>query len=350
LAQPPRRIGRHKVGGSVLDERRSDQAETPEAVSVVIPTFNRRRSLGRVIESVLRDPATAEVVVVVDGSSDGSIELLEQLSRSEPRVKPLSLEHRGLNAAVQAGVEQATSEIVLILDDDLEASPGLVSAHARHHEAASNLVVLGYSPVVTEAAGSTTAVTASLYGEAYERSCRSFEDRPEDILLHLYGGHMSIRRSACLSTGVYSEDFPERYHPDREFGIRCLKAGLVGRFDRSLLARHYYSRSLSEFRSDARSQGAATVVLHRLHRDVLGPIDPDISMSGAPTAARWVIRLSRHRSLHAVATAVVASSVRLLGRLRALSLQRSVAKLLTRMEHQRGLYEALAQDGDSAPQ
>jgi glycosyltransferase involved in cell wall biosynthesis len=313
-------------------------------VSVVIPTFNRRQSLGRVIESVLRDPATAEVIVVVDGSADGSIEFLEQLSHFQRRVKPLSLEHRGLNAAVQAGVERATSEIVLILDDDLEASPGLVSGHARHHEAAPNLLVLGYSPVFSPAGAGRTAVTASLYGEAYERSCRSFEDRPEDILLHMYGGHMSIRRSACLSTGVYSKDFRERYHPDREFGIRCLKKGLVGRFDRSLLARHHYTRSLSEFRSDARSQGAATVVLHRLHRDVLGPIDPDISMSG-PRAARWVIRLSGFPRVHKITSAGVTSSVRLLGRVQALSLQRSAAKLLARMEHQRGVYEALARDG-----
>jgi glycosyltransferase involved in cell wall biosynthesis len=328
----------------VLDERRSGRTETSEAVSVVIPTFNRRHSLGRAIESVLRDPASAEVIVVVDGSSDGSIEFLEQLSRSQPRVKPLSIEHRGLHAAVQAGVERATSEIVLILDDDLEASPGLVSAHARHHEAVPNLVVLGYSPVLSPASAGTRAVTASLYAEAYERSCRSFEDRPEDILLHLYGGHMSIRRSACLSTGVYSKDFRERYHPDREFGIRCLKAGLVGRFDRSLLAGHHYSRSVSEFRSDARSQGAATAVLHGLHADVLGPVDPGISVAGVPTAARWLIRLSRFRPLQHVAAAVLALSVRLLGRLHALSLQRNAAKLLGRMEHQRGLYEALAQD------
>ena len=108
----------------------ADASDEPEAVSVVIPTFNRRNSLRRVIESVLVDPAAAEVVVAVDGSTDGSIELLEHLSRSQPRIKPLFVEHRGLNAAVQAGVERATSDVVLILDDDLEATPGLVAAHA----------------------------------------------------------------------------------------------------------------------------------------------------------------------------------------------------------------------------
>jgi glycosyltransferase involved in cell wall biosynthesis len=313
-------------------------------VSVVIPTFNRRDSLRRVIDSVLQDPAAAEVVVVVDGSSDGSIELLEQVSRSEPRVKPFAVEHRGLNAAIQAGVERATRELVLILDDDLEATDGLVSGHARHHEGAESLVVLGYSPVAIPAGGGTRAVTAALYSEAYERSCRSFEELPDDILLHLYGGHMSIRRAACLRVGVYSEPFQERYHPDREFGIRCLKAGLVGRFDRSLLARHHYNRSLSEFRNDARSQGAATVLLHRLHPDVLGPVDPCLSTVGAPRSARWLIRLSRLPRFHDVISSAVASSVRLLGRSHASSLQLDAVKLLARMEHQHGLHTELGRE------
>ena len=319
-----------------------DQADESAPVSIVIPTLNRRDSLPRAIDSVLVDAAAAEIIVVVDGSSDGSMELLEDVARFERRVRPFFIEHQGLNAAVQAGVERATSEVVLILDDDLEAAPGLVSGHARHHEAAANLVVLGYSPVVVSpGASDENVLTASLYGESYERSCRSFQSRPEDILLQIYGGHMSMRRSTCLATGVFSEHFRERYHPDREFGIRCLKAGLVGRFDRSLVAHHHYVRSLAELRADARSGGTATAEIHRLHSDVLGSLDPAISARGLPVPARWAIRLSRIRRFHDLAAASIARLVRLLGRFRARSLQRSAAKLLTRMEHQRGLYESL---------
>jgi glycosyltransferase involved in cell wall biosynthesis len=340
--QHPRSTGVAATRAPTLDCHRPALVEQAQSVSVVIPTFNRRDSLRRVIDSVLQDPTAAEIVIVVDGSADGSIELLDQLSRSEPRVKPLVMEHRGLNAAVQAGVEEATREIVLILDDDLEAMPGLVSGHERHHRTAPNLVVLGYSPVTSAAAApGTSNVTAALYGEAYERSCRSFESRPNEILLHLYGGHMSIRRSECLRIGVYSENFRERYHPDREFGIRCLKAGLIGRFDRALVARHHYDRSLSEFRSDTKSQGAATSVIHKLHGDVLGPVDRDSSAAGAPPAARLMIRLCRVRTIYKVMTATLPPIVRALGRLHAFSLQRRAAKLLGRMEHQRGLYDAL---------
>jgi glycosyltransferase involved in cell wall biosynthesis len=296
-----------------------------------------------VIGSVLPDPAADEIVVVVDGSRDGSIEFLEDWARSQPRLIPLFIEHRGLNGAVQAGVERAQGEIVLVLDDDLEAAPALVSGHAQHHDEASNAVVLGYSPVVVEpGASAETAVTAALYRESYERSCRSFERQPEEILLHIYGGHMSMRRAACLHVGVFSEQFRERYHPDREFGIRCFKSGLVGRFDRSLVAFHHYARPLSDFRADAHSGGAATALIHRLHSDVLGPIDPGVSTRGAPLPARWVIRLSRFEAFHRGASASVAALVRLLGRMHARTLQLTALKLLTRMEHQRGLCESSA--------
>jgi len=317
--------------------------DPPQAptVTVVIPTFNRRESLKRVIDSVLGDPATAEIVVVVDGSSDGSIELLERLSLSHPHVKPVVVEHRGLNAALQVGVERAASEIVLILDDDLEAAPGLVSGHRRHHLSASNLILLGYSPIVAPDASGGDAWTATLYEEAYERSCRSFERRPQDILLHLYGGHMSIRRADALRIGIYSERFCERYHPDREFGIRCLKAGLTAHFDRALVARHHYARSLSQFRNDSRSQGSATAVIHSLHPDVLGPTDPNVSLTGAPAVARPVIRLSRFRPAHFVVSAALEFVVRFLGKVNARSLQKDAAKLLGRMEHQRGFRDAL---------
>src|SRR5215211_7360683 len=155
-----------------------DQADESAPVSIVIPTLNRRDSLPRAIDSVLVDAAAAEIIVVVDGSSDGSMELLEDVARFERRVRPFFIEHQGLNAAVQAGVERATRGLVLILDDDLEAAPGLVSGHAQHHEGAQGLVVLGYSPVAIPAGGGTRAVTAALYSEAYERSCRSFEELP----------------------------------------------------------------------------------------------------------------------------------------------------------------------------
>src|SRR3954454_24236279 len=115
-------------------------------VSVVAPTYTRRHGLEAWVEPLLREPGLHELVVAVDGSTDGSVEWLQERSRLDPPLKVLSRPNRGAGPARQAGIEAATGEVVLLLDDDVIAEPGLVAGHARHHAALEPLMVLGYMP------------------------------------------------------------------------------------------------------------------------------------------------------------------------------------------------------------
>jgi hypothetical protein len=62
-----------------------------------------------------------------------------------------------------------------------------------------------------------------------------------------------------------------RGHEDREFGLRCVRHGLTGVFDRSLRAEHQYRRTLRGFRADGQHSGAYRVRLHEAYPDVVGP-------------------------------------------------------------------------------
>src|SRR3954452_25167071 len=112
-------------------------------VSVVVPTYNRRALLGAVVDALLADPATSELIVVVDGSTDGSLELLRERAATEPRLRPLWTANRGELAARELGLEAAQHPIVLFVDDDVLAGAGLVSGHAAHHAGTRGLVVVG---------------------------------------------------------------------------------------------------------------------------------------------------------------------------------------------------------------
>ncbi len=85
-------------------------------ISVVIPTFNRRHVLDRALDSVLAQTTTAHEIIVVDnGSDDGTIDWLEQ---KYPQINCLQQPDRGVSAARNLGILAATGNWIALLDSD----------------------------------------------------------------------------------------------------------------------------------------------------------------------------------------------------------------------------------------
>lgn len=308
-------------------------------VSVVMPTYNRRDGLATVLTPLLADETAHEIVVVVDGSRDGSLEEVERLAAGDPRVIPVWQENAGEGAARQAGVERATGDVVLLLDDDVEAEPGLVAGHARRHAERDDLVVLGYMPPVPPEPGDPDAFSTLLYAEAYEGRCASYEAEQDLILRHLWAGNVSLRRSTALEVGIGSDEYDERYHPDREFGLRLLADGRQGVFDRALRARHHYRRPLDAFVKDARSQGAGWTLVSRLHGEDAGDLPADRFEAGLPAPVAALVRLCRRPRAAALVAAGLKQTVRAAVAVGSVRGAIVAAKLLRRVEQQRGAVE-----------
>ena len=88
-------------------------------VSVVIPTYNRAYCIDNAIQSVLSQThSDVEVVIVDDGSTDGTRELIKVRYASDNRIKYIHRENGGVSAARNTGLRQATGDFIALLDSD----------------------------------------------------------------------------------------------------------------------------------------------------------------------------------------------------------------------------------------
>jgi hypothetical protein len=132
------------------------------------------------------------------------------------------------------------------------------------------------------------------------------------------------------------------YHGDKDLGLRCLELGMTGVFDRSLEATHEYNQSLEGFASDARESGYTATLVQFAHTERLGEPQPNRYERDLPLMARLPVIASRRPHAGAAISRLLVATVRVAGLVRWRRLEFNAAKLLRRVEAQRGAVHAEA--------
>ena len=235
-------------------------------ITVVIPTYNRRALLARTLPTVLTQDMPREdyeVIVVVDGSTDGSAAWLRGLT---PPVafRVLEQSNRGPGAARNAGVAAARGRIVLFLDDDILCGPFLLREHIAAHERVERRAVFG--PVLVAPDSPPSLATELSRDDAAGWAAR-FERQTEPSWPHdaLVDANTSLPRQSLIECGGFDESFG-RQRETADLGLRLWARGTRFHYRPGASVYQVYVKSPRDLvRTDAVEYGRASVLLCRKH-------------------------------------------------------------------------------------
>jgi GT2 family glycosyltransferase len=241
--------------------------------SIVIPTFNRLGDLRRVIEAVLAQvvtvPSPCQVVVVDDGSNDGTDAWLFSHA-DDLGLTVLRQANAGPARARNRGVSASEGEVVLFLGDDTRPQPGWLLEHLEAHRIdrqAGTVAMLGYTSFPREA-DSPFLRWINEHGAQFGYA---LIDDPTNVPFNFfYTSNVSIPRRFFEDLGGFREDFPAAAWEDIEFAYRAVTAGLSLRYIPRARTIHDHDIRVSSFCERQRTSGLSAAIFAGLHPELEG--------------------------------------------------------------------------------
>ncbi|BBL73331.1 glycosyltransferase family 2 protein [Methylomagnum ishizawai] len=200
-------------------------------VSLIIPNYNGSALLKANLPAVLRAaadyPGTASVIVVDDGSRDGSAALVRggfpQVTLVEHPV------NRGFAEAIHSGVAAAPTELLVFLNSDVTPAPDFLAPLAGHFARPG---IFSVTPLVLDEQGRCNEVSWRCYHIRGGR-LRAVQWTPPDTFSHPWqtlfasGGSMMLRKSMFTALGGFLPIFKPFYSEDFDLGLRAGRRGWI---------------------------------------------------------------------------------------------------------------------------
>ncbi len=200
------------------------------ALSVVIPTYNGRRLLETCLASVWRHRPPGvpiEVVVSDDASTDGTA---DWLASAYPRIRVVRRDRNGgFVAAANAGIAAARGEVVQLLNNDTEVTPGWVESGLAPFAdpsvgSVAPLVLVRSDPSRVDSAGDGYALVGWPFKRGHGEPASRWEGRPADRVFGASGSSAFYRASALATVGGFDPAFGS-YYEDIDLAFRLRWAG-----------------------------------------------------------------------------------------------------------------------------
>lgn len=272
--------------------------EAPE-ISVILTTYNRAHLLSRVLEGfrVQRlPPDRYELIAIDDGSSDGTLAVLESY-RSKLPMRIVRQNAAGLAAAKTLGTFMSRAPILLFVDDDDVPSPNLLTAHLSGHlqHRERGAVILGHTSLAPEIADlplmrHVTGAGGQLFSQGWMEPGQRLTFR------EFWGGRSSAKRALLVEFGVFNpifrfgcEDIELAWRLERGHGLDVI-------YEPAALTTMIRGLSFDDFCRRSIRQGRSQWIFASLHphEDLRAHCEIDQGLAAWSAAAMDFAAILRH--------------------------------------------------------
>ena len=231
--------------------------------SIIIPTYNRCEKLQSCLIALSQQTQPAsdfEVIVVVDGSTDGTLDMLARLE-TPFALRVIPQPNSGQPAALNRGAAESLGRVLIFLDDDILVVPQFVAEHLQVQQAADRVIGVGQLAL-------TVPPEADWYARGFAKGWRAHYDalnqgKRQPGWDDCYGGNMSVSRAAFMAVGRNVTDLRRGY--DVELAYRLHQYGCSFQYLPQALGNQVESKGFRQLSADSEFAGAASVELVRRH-------------------------------------------------------------------------------------
>lgn len=224
-----------------------------QTMRVVIPCYNAARTLPRTLTALADQslpPEQFEVIVVDDGSTDGSQEAASRLDLPYP-IHTLQQRHRGAAAARNAGAANTQADVLLFIDADIILSSRCLEEHLTAHRVHPRSLVAGrVDPSPEMPITDTASWIEHKLGDPRTAHLRKRTEVPDclEIPYHdAWSNNLSVERSDFEQIGGFDEGFyPGAGYEDVEFSFRATQHGLTVLYRPAAWGFHDHPRTLDD--------------------------------------------------------------------------------------------------------
>ncbi|MEG5038355.1 MULTISPECIES: glycosyltransferase [unclassified Microcoleus] len=239
-------------------------------VSVIIPSHNRCSSLRRALDALHSQTYLIdlmEVIVVADSCIDDTLAMLQEY-KAPFKLHVIEVNCRSASMARNTGAASATGQLLLFVDDDIEALPPLVESHARAHREGPGCAVMGPYPPKLQGATRLFDVQVRSWWEDkfYQMSQPDHRFTYKDLL----SGNLSVDAELFARLDGFDSAFGNCGGEDYEFGVRLLKADVPFAVAGDAVGYHYEheTNNLDRYFRRSRQEGRSDVLIGHRHPEL----------------------------------------------------------------------------------